>query len=61
MMHRVKVPSHLTEEQRKAALEKLDLYFTRADAQRHPVSQEEEESIINEALRSTRPGYRPVS
>jgi hypothetical protein len=55
------VPSRLTEEERKAALEKLDLYFARVDAQRQPVSQEDEEAIVNEALRSTRPGYRPAS
>jgi len=55
------VPSRLTEEERKAALEKLDLYFVRADAQRQPVSQEDEEAIVDEALRSTRPGYRPAS
>jgi hypothetical protein len=55
------VPSRLTEEERKAALEKLDLYFARVDAQRQPVSQEGEEAIVNEALRSTRPGYRPAS
>jgi len=55
------VPSRLSKEEQKAALEKLDLYFARADAQRQPVSQEEEEAIIDEALRSTRPGYRPAS
>jgi hypothetical protein len=55
------VPSRLTEEERKAALEKLDLYFARVDAQRQPVSQEDEEAIIDEALRSARPGYRPAS
>jgi hypothetical protein len=55
------VPSRLTEEERKAALEKLDLYFVRADAQRQPVSQEDEEAIVDEALRSTRPGYWPAS
>ena len=34
--------------------------FARVDAQRQPVSDEEAEAIINEALRSTRPNYRPV-
>jgi hypothetical protein len=55
------VPSQLTEEQRIAALERLDSYFARVDAQRQPVSEEEEDSIIIETLRSTRPGYRPAS
>jgi hypothetical protein len=68
MMHRVKdfkpaaiVPSRLNEDERKAAIEKLDLYFACVDAQRQPVSQEEECAIIDEALRLTRPGYRPAS
>jgi len=55
------VPSRLTEAERKTALENLDSYFSRVDAQRQPASQEEEEAIINEALRSTRPGYSPAS
>lgn len=55
------VPSRLTEDERKAALEKLESYFARVDVRRQPVSQEEEERITNEALRSTRPGYRPAS
>jgi hypothetical protein len=42
------------------ALEKLRQYFTRLDAKRAPVSDEEAEEIINEALRSTRPNYRPI-
>jgi hypothetical protein len=53
-------PSRLTDEQREAALEKLNRYFVRVDSQRRPVSDEEEESIIDEALRSTRPNYRPT-
>jgi hypothetical protein len=50
------VPSRLTEDERKAALEKLNIYFARVDAQRQPVSQEEEDAIVDEALRSTRSG-----
>jgi len=55
------VPSRLTEQERKVALENLDLYFARVEVQRQSVSQEDEEAIVNEALRSTRPGYRPAS
>jgi len=55
------VPSRLTGEERKAALENLNLYFVREDAQREPVSREHEEAIIHEALCSTPPGYRPAS
>ena len=49
----------LSPEARNEALEKLRRYFAKVDAQRKPVSDEEEEEIINEALRSTRPNYRP--
>lgn len=31
------------------------------DAARKPVSEEEAEDIITEAMRSVRPGYRPIS
>ena len=54
-------PAELSLEERKEALEKLDRYFAKVDARRQPVSEEEEEAIITEALRSTRPNYRPVS
>jgi hypothetical protein len=54
------LPPHLTEEERGEALESIERYFAKVDAQRQPVSEAEEEEIINEALRSTRPGYKPV-
>ncbi len=54
------IPSQLSSEQRKEALEKLSRYFADLDTRRKPVSDEEAEEIINEALRSTRPGYRPI-
>ncbi len=50
----------LSSEERKAALLKLRGYFAKVDAQRKPVSKAEEEEIITEALRSTRPNYRPI-
>jgi hypothetical protein len=53
------VPPKLTEDQRAAALENLNRYFAHVDAHRQPVSEEEEEDIINEAIRSVRPNYRP--
>jgi hypothetical protein len=52
--------TQLSKEQRKAAAEELEMYFARMDAQRQPVSREEEEEIITEALRSTRANYRPI-
>ena len=54
------IPSRLSSEDRKEALGKLRGYFAKVDARRTPVSEAEEEEIINEALRSTRPGYRPI-
>jgi hypothetical protein len=50
----------LSDEERTAAIEKLNRYFARVDANRQRVSDEEEDAIINEALRSVRPDYRPV-
>ena len=54
------IPPRLSAEERKEALERLRRYFARVDARRKPVSDAEEAKIINEALRSTRPGYRPI-
>ena len=54
------IPSRLSQQERKEALEQLHRYFAKVDAQRKPVTEAEEEEIINEALRSTRPDYRPV-
>ena len=50
----------LAPEQRFEALANLEAHFARVDATRAPVSEEEAEEIINEALRSTRPNYRPI-
>ena len=51
----------LTSREREEALKRLTRYFAKIDAQRVPVSAGEEEAILDEALRSTRPHYRPVS
>ncbi len=53
-------PSPLSDEQRQEILAGLDAYFARIDAKRQAVPDEEAEAIVNEALRSTRPHYRPV-
>jgi len=55
------IPPQLSPDEREEALDKLRRYFAKVDAQRRPVSEEEEEEIINEALRSTRPNYRPIN
>jgi len=52
--------SRLTDEERSAAIEKLNRYFARVAGNREPVSDEQEDAIINEALRSVRADYRPV-
>lgn len=49
----------LSDEQKHESLEKLKKYFAEVDAQRKPGSAEEAEEIINEAMKSVRPGYRP--
>jgi hypothetical protein len=50
----------LSANERESAIQKLNHYFARIDANRQPVSDEEEDAIISEALRSVRPDYRPV-
>jgi len=50
----------VTPERRAEILTALRKHFAMADARRQPVSAEEADDIIDEALRSTRPGYRPV-
>ena len=47
-------------QRRAEILAALKAHFAKVDAQRLPVSAEEADNIINEALRTTRPDYRPV-
>lgn len=54
------LPPQLSPGERDEALEKLRHYFDKVDAQRQLVSAAEEEEVMNEALRTTRPNYRPV-
>lgn len=54
------ISSQLSQEERAEALRGLDRYFAKVDAGRKPVSEEEEEAIFIEAMRSVRPNYRPV-
>jgi hypothetical protein len=53
-------PPSLSDERRLEVLRGLEEYFAKVDAQRQPVSPEEADAIIDEALRSTRPNYRPI-
>ena len=54
------LPDGLPGEKMREALDRLDGYFASIDAKRMPISEDEEPSIIDEALRSTRPHYRPI-
>ena len=54
------IPSRLTPEERVQALEELNASFAAAKDELPKVSDAEEESIINEALRTTRPNYSPI-
>jgi hypothetical protein len=53
-------PPPLSDQRRAEVLRGLKAYFAEVDSQRQPVSPEEADAIIDEALRSTRPNYRPV-
>ena len=50
----------LPAERRMEIVDSLRAHYARVDAQRQPVSSEEADAIINEALRTTRPNYRPI-
>ena len=52
------IPSKLSPEDRIETLRALEKRF--ANANRPEIGEDEEEAIINEALRSTRPSYRPA-
>lgn len=52
-------PPTLSEGRRQELLEQLQRYFAEVDARRQAGSPEEAEEVINEALKSVRPGYRP--
>jgi len=53
-------PPALSDERRLEVLRDLEAYFAQVDEQRQPVPPEEADAIIDEALRSTRPHYRPT-
>jgi hypothetical protein len=52
-------PPALSDQRRKELVEELTKYFAEVDARRKPGSPEEAEEVLTEAIRSTRPGYRP--
>lgn len=52
-------PPALSDERKQQLVEQLKKYFAEVDARRKGGSPEEAEEILNEAMRSVRPGYRP--
>ena len=52
-------PAALSPERRRELADELRRYFAEVDARRMPGTAEEAEAILTEAMRSTRPGYRP--
>ena len=52
-------PPVLSDERKHELAEQLKNYFVEVDARRKPGSPGEADDIINEAMRSVRPGYRP--
>ena len=52
-------PPVLSDQQKRELAEDLRKYFAEVDSRRPPGSAEAAESILTEALRSSRPGYRP--
>lgn len=49
----------VSDERREEIANELRRYFAEVDANRQPISPDEADEIITEAIRSTRPGYRP--
>ncbi len=52
-------PAAVSREEKIEIANELRTYFAKVDAARNPVSDTEAEDIINEAMQSVRPGYRP--
>jgi hypothetical protein len=52
-------PPALSVQGRQEQTEELRKYFAEVDARRMPGSPEQAEEILTEAIRSSRPGYRP--
>ena len=50
---------HRSEELRQGQVAQLKRYFAEVDSRREPVSAEEADEVLTEAMRSVRPGYRP--
>lgn len=53
-------PPPLSDERRQELTKQLREYFAEVDARRAPVSPQEAADLITEAMRSVRPGFRPL-
>jgi hypothetical protein len=52
-------PPSVPDERRREIADELRKYFAEVDGNRRPASPDEAEEVITEAIRSTRPSYRP--
>ena len=52
-------PPPISDQGRQEIVGALRRYFAEVDAKRQPVFTREADDIINEAMRNSRPGYRP--
>jgi hypothetical protein len=52
-------PAGLPDQRKRELAEQLRKYFAEVDANRQNVSEAEAEAIMTQAMRSSRPGYRP--
>jgi hypothetical protein len=52
-------PTAISDRRRREIVGALRQYFAEVDAKRQPVSAQEADDIINEAMRNGRPGHRP--
>ena len=52
-------PAAIPHRRKLEIADELRKYFAEVDASRKPVSEEEAEDILTEAMQSVRPGYRP--
>lgn len=52
-------PASIPDERRREIADELRKYFAEVDANRRPATPDEAEEVITEAIRSTRPSYRP--
>jgi hypothetical protein len=53
------LPVTISDQRRRELIDQLTAYFAEVDGRRRAGSAEEAEEVLNEAMRSTRPGFRP--